>query len=273
MQCPLRYRFRVIDRIPEPPSLAATRGTLVHWVLERIFDLPAAARTPAAAHELVRPGWQDLLTTNPALASLFPPVEAPAQDLWFEQVRGLLDRWFTLENPQRLEPSDRELFVQARLDSGLLLRGYIDRLDIAPAGQIRVVDYKTGRAPRAEYESGALFQMRFYALVLWRSRKVIPDLMQLVYLGDGQVLRQVPQVAELTATEVKLDALGQAISTARATGHWPAKVSRLCDWCNFKDLCPQWGGTPPPLPQLDSATALPLNYPSTVSNSSRDGSP
>ncbi|NLG21049.1 MAG: PD-(D/E)XK nuclease family protein, partial [Actinomycetales bacterium] len=37
MQCPLLYRFRVIDRLPEPPSAAAARGTLVHAALERVF--------------------------------------------------------------------------------------------------------------------------------------------------------------------------------------------------------------------------------------------
>ncbi|MFE7455246.1 PD-(D/E)XK nuclease family protein, partial [Streptomyces griseus] len=42
MQCPLLYRFRVIDKLPEKPSEAATRGTLVHAVLERLFDAPAA---------------------------------------------------------------------------------------------------------------------------------------------------------------------------------------------------------------------------------------
>jgi putative RecB family exonuclease len=44
MQCPLLYRFRVIDRLPEKPSEAATRGTLVHAVLERLFDAPEIGR-------------------------------------------------------------------------------------------------------------------------------------------------------------------------------------------------------------------------------------
>src|SRR5215471_3525620 len=57
MACPLLYRFRVIDRLPEPPSPAAARGTLVHAVLERLFDEPAPARTPAAAQSLVEPEW------------------------------------------------------------------------------------------------------------------------------------------------------------------------------------------------------------------------
>ena len=38
--CPLLYRFRVIDRLPAPPSHAAARGTLVHAVLERLFEIP-----------------------------------------------------------------------------------------------------------------------------------------------------------------------------------------------------------------------------------------
>ena len=42
MTCPLLFRFRTIDRLPEPPSHAATRGSPVHAVLERLFDLTAA---------------------------------------------------------------------------------------------------------------------------------------------------------------------------------------------------------------------------------------
>ena len=57
MTCPLLYRFRVIDRLPERPSRAATRGTLVHAVLETLFDLPADERTlPGPAALLPRPG-------------------------------------------------------------------------------------------------------------------------------------------------------------------------------------------------------------------------
>ena len=47
--CPLLYRFRVVDRLPSAPSPAAARGTLVHAVLERLFDLPARERTIEAA--------------------------------------------------------------------------------------------------------------------------------------------------------------------------------------------------------------------------------
>src|SRR5450759_4604864 len=69
--CPLLYRFRTIDRLPEAPSKAATRGTLVHAVLEALFDLPAAARTLDAATALVPAAWQRVLAESPEARQLF----------------------------------------------------------------------------------------------------------------------------------------------------------------------------------------------------------
>src|SRR5690625_3693555 len=75
MQCPLLYRFRTIDELPEPPSSAALRGTLVHSVLENVFDLPAASRTVEKAQELVGPAWEELLASEPEAAALFQSAE------------------------------------------------------------------------------------------------------------------------------------------------------------------------------------------------------
>jgi putative RecB family exonuclease len=137
-----------------------------------------------------------------------------------------------------------------------VLRGYVDRLDVAATGEVRVVDYKTGRSPREAFEGKALFQMRFYALVLWRTHGVVPRMLQLVYLGDGQVLRHCPDEAELLATERKLRALWQAIERAATTGDWRPSPGRLCDWCDHRALCPAFGGTPPELPGRAQLLAL-----------------
>jgi putative RecB family exonuclease len=256
MTCPLLYRFRVIDKLPEPPSPAAARGTLVHAVLERLFDHPRAERTPDAAHALVLPEWERLAAAEPELTTLF---DGPDElQTWLKDAAAAVDSYFRLEDPRRLEPADRELYVEALLDSGLRLRGYIDRLDVAPAGEIRVVDYKTGKAPPPDFEARALFQMKFYALVLWRARGTIPRLLQLMYLGDGQVVRYAPDEAGLRATERKVMALWAAIERAREAGDWRPRPGRLCDWCAHKALCPEFGGTPPPLPapeELDAAIA------------------
>ena len=265
MTCPLLYRFRVIDRLPEAPSSAATRGTVVHSVLERLFDLPSAQRTLDQARSMLGPQWQQLLESEPELDALFGD-DVEALDGWLSSAEGLLDTYFQLEDPQRLEPAERELLVETVLDSGLTLRGYVDRLDLSAAGDMRVVDYKTGRAPSEGFEAKALFQMRFYALVLWRLHGRVPRMLQLLYLGSGEVLRYEPDEADLRATERKVDALWQAILRATASGDWRPKRSKLCDWCEHQVRCPEFGGTPPPLPVEVSPAVVESEAPSPRSH-------
>jgi putative RecB family exonuclease len=248
LTCPLLYRFRVIDRLPEPPSPAAARGTLVHAVLERLFDEPAASRTPQTAQAMLAPQWERLLSEEPALAGLFG--DEQERTAWLTEARAMLDRYFALEDPTRLEPRHREHAVEAVLESGLLLRGYIDRVDVTADGEIRIVDYKTGRSPREEYEASALFQMKFYAVVLWLTQQQVPKLLQLIYLGNGEIMRYAPDESDLRATVRKIDALWRAIERARSTGDWRPRPGRLCAWCAHQAICPAFGGTPPPLPPL-----------------------
>ncbi len=182
MSCPLLYRFRVIDRLPEPPSSVATRGTLVHAVLERLFDLPAADRTIDRAAESLEPQWQQLLVERPELTELFPSPDDESFAQWLASARRLLETYFSLEDPRRIEPAQRELLVEAQLDggsAGIRLRGFVDRVDVAPDGRIRIVDYKTGNAPSELFEEKSLFQLKFYALVMWRVTGTIPSLLQL----------------------------------------------------------------------------------------------
>jgi len=254
--CPLLYRFRTIDRLPETPSRAAVRGTVVHAVLEQLFDLPAGERTLGAARELLPEIWQRLAADEPAIAALFDAEESGGGDgdggadglsAWLTSASELLGNYFALEDPSRLEPVAREQLVEVVID-GLRLRGYIDRLDENDRGELRVVDYKTGATPREAFEAKALFQMKFYALVLWRTRGVVPAMLQLVYLGNGEMLRYVPDEADLRATERKVEAIWRAIRHAEESGDWRPQRTKLCAWCSFQDLCPEFGGTPPPLP-------------------------
>jgi putative RecB family exonuclease len=245
--CALLYRFRVIDRLPEPPSLDAARGTVVHGVLERLFDLPAVERTIAAAGADVEPGWQSILADEPDLAALVADAPGGLEAL-VSSTRELLDSYFALEDPKRLEPADREVLVETTLPSGIHLKGFVDRLDRSPAGDLRVVDYKTGRSPSEAFEGKALFQLRFYALVLWRSTGVLPRLLRLYYLRDREVLDYQPDEGDLTGLERQLDAIASAIEKARETGDWRHKASKLCNWCSCQSLCPEFGGTPPALP-------------------------
>lgn len=245
LQCPLLFRLRVVDRLPEPSSTAAARGTLVHAVLEQLFDLPAADRTVDAAKALVEPAWAVLEAGSAAYADL---VAQDEERLALLATAGrLLETYFTLEDPTRLEPRARELQVRVDLEGGPQLRGVIDRVDVAPNGWVRVVDYKTGRSPRAGYESSALFQMRFYAYVVWKTRGVLPKRLQLEYLGDGVVVSHEPTEAEMLTLEQRVRSIWAGIEDTARSGSWPTRRSKLCDWCSFRDLCPEFGGTPPPV--------------------------
>ena len=253
--CPLKYRLRVLDRLPEPPSREATRGTVVHAVLEQLFDLPATERTIERAAELLAPAWKQIAEAEPDVAALFDGDDAGLAE-WLASARALLGNYFALEDPARLEPAERELYVTHDLpDAGVRLHGYVDRLDRSATGRTRVVDYKTGRAPGEQYEVSALFQLKFYALLLWRSEGVIPDALRLIYLGDVVTVDYRPDPDELVRFERSLLALWTAIQRATTTGDWRPRRSTLCGWCSFQAYCPEFGGTPPPLPDPQSSAA------------------
>ncbi len=238
MQCPLLYRFRVIDKLPEKPSEAATRGTLVHAVLERLFDAPATERTAPRAKSLIPGQWDRLREAKPELAELFADADEKAAGerlaRWLTEAEQLVERWFTLEDPTRLEPAERELFVEAQLDSGLKLRGIIDRVDVAPSGEVRIVDYKTGKAPRPEYAEGALFQMKFYALVVWRLKRSSRAASSWSIWAAVTSLTYDPVLADLERVERKLHALWEAIRLATETGDWRPRPTKLCGWCDHQ---------------------------------------
>lgn len=247
-QCPLLYRFRAIDRLPEPTSTAQLRGSVVHAALEQLYTLPAAERSPDTARTLVTPAWEQVLAERPALATEFD--ETLRADM-LEQARELLSWYYRMEDPTRFDPQACEQRVEVELTDGTVLRGIVDRIDVAPTGELRVVDYKTGKAPseaRALAEFKAMFQMKFYAVAVLRSRGVLPARLRLLYLADGQILDYSPDHDELLRFERTLMAIWQAIEKAGATGDFRPKTSKLCGWCAHQAHCPSFGGTPPPYP-------------------------
>ena len=187
--------------------------------------MPAGARSPQHAATLVEPSWTRLIAEEPELAQIFDdPAVTTASFL--AAARDLLSGYFAVEDPNRLEPADRELYVEAEVDGRLVIRGIIDRLDVSPAGDLRVVDYKTGGAPREAFEARAMFQLKFYALVLWRTRGVVPRVLRLMYLRDQEVCDFAPEAAELERFERTLLALWEAIELATRSGDFRAKPSR-----------------------------------------------
>lgn len=231
--CPQIYKFRVVDKLPESISLDAERGTLVHSVLEELFNSSADSRTYQRAKEILLLEWIGQLERKPDLAQL-----VLNEKEWIDRAAALLETYFSLEEPASIEPTSRELHLEMDLSADIYLHGYVDRLDIAPTGEVRIVDYKTGKAPKPGWEEKALFQLRIYALIYWRTFGVIPRLLQLMYLGDGQLIKNTPSEYELHNTEKKLLSIAADIRYAVENEIWIPKPSRLCDWCSFKSICP-----------------------------------
>ena len=231
--CPQQYKYRKIDKLPEPPSLDAERGTLVHTILQDLFEIPAPERTPAAAIDLLPSRWSAQLADKPALLEM-----VTNEKEWLDRASALISTYFTLENPTTFEATHREMHLENDFDTNIYLHGYVDRLDIAPTGEVRIVDYKTGKAPKPGWEEKALFQLRVYALLYWKSTGVLPRLLQLIYLGDGKVIKSNPTMSDIESAEKVLRRVAKDIFISIEKEYWPPKPSRLCDWCYFKSICP-----------------------------------
>ena len=232
-QCPKLYNYRVIQKLPEPISLDAERGTLVHSVLEELMAQPTHDRTFDFAHSRIQNHWQLQLENRPGLSELVPD-----QKEWMDRVTALLQNYFQLENPQIFQPTHIEEHLELPANNSLLLHGYVDRIDVAPTGEVRIVDYKTGKSPKPGYEDKALFQLRFYGLLWFRIKNVVPKLLQLLYLGDAQTIRSYPTESDLLMAERKALKIGEDILISHEKDFWPTQKSRLCDWCSFKKICP-----------------------------------
>ncbi len=233
--CPLAFRFSQIERLPEPPSAPAVKGTLVHAALERLFwHHPAGARTPVAAAQEVERAW-DALRDDEEVVGLGLDDEAAAE--FVEDARRLVANYFLLEDPNEARAVGVELGVETDLD-GLRLRGIIDRLDVTPDGRLIVVDYKTGRAPSERFERGSLGGVQTYALLCESMLGQAPAEVRLLYLREPLAITAIATEQTIRGQRKRATAVWTAIERACNAEDFRPNVGPLCDYCNFKASCP-----------------------------------
>lgn len=239
--CALAFRFSAIDRLPEPPTTATAKGTLVHRALERLHwhHQRGERSLPAALGELAH-AWGEL-TADPEFADLgLAEDEAEALRADAEE---LVRRYFDLEDPDAVDAVGVELTLEADV-GGLRLRGIIDRLDRTPGGDLVVVDYKTGRVPRETHEQASLAGVQFYALLCEQVLGQRPTHVRLLYLRDPVAIEAVPTDQSLRGLRLRTSAIWTAIEQACRHEDFRPKPSALCSWCSFKAFCPAFGGDP-----------------------------
>lgn len=240
-KCALQFRFSSIDRLPEPSSPAATKGTVVHRALERLFcHEPPGARTVEAALAQLALATPEVLT-DAENADL-----EMSDDEWAEfhaDTEALVRRYFELEDPNGVNAIGFELKLEAQVGN-LRLRGIIDRLDLDEDGGLVVTDYKTGKAPSETFERDSLGGVQFYAYLCEQNFGVRPSRIQLLHLREPVAISAVPSDQSIKGLTQRASAIWTAVERAYATNDFRPKPSRLCDWCAFQAYCPEFGGDP-----------------------------
>lgn len=246
--CPQLFKFRAIDRLPEPSTVYQARGTTAHLALQRLFDLPAQQRTPNTLYDLFRAAWAEIRGTE--FEGLFESVEE--ERAWGLESLELLSNYFSIEDPTSFDPIDRELDMLEDLD-GITIRGILDRMEESPDGSLVITDYKTGKAPPEKYALPAFFALKIYALLIRRRTGRTPDEIKLMYLNGPTVYRISVNDAQLDAMDRQLRALWSAIDRAIDEDRFPPRVSRLCEWCSFQSICPAFADAGATLATLTAA--------------------
>ena len=251
-ECPLAFRFSYLERLPEPPSAPASKGTLVHRALELLMCRPPSDRTIDAALADLDRARADF-AADPEFSELELNEEEWAQ--FHADAEALVRRYFELEDPTTVRPIGLELKLEARVGDARL-RGVIDRLELDADGELVVTDYKTGGVPSERFEGKSLSGVHIYALLCEQMLGRRPARVQLYYLQKPEAIIATANEQTVGGVERRTTALWKAITRACSHDDFRPHRSRLCDWCAFQAYCPEFGGDP--------AQAVELLGPGTV---------
>jgi putative RecB family exonuclease len=239
--CPLSFRFSYIERLPEPPSAAASKGTLVHLALQHLLWRPPAERTVEhALADLGRAASE--LAADPEFAELSMNDEEWAA--FHGDAEKLVRRYFEIEDPREVKVLGLELRVTAETSTGVVIRGVIDRLELDENGELVVTDYKTGSAPSEGWEQKSLAGVHIYSLLCERMLGRRPARVQLLYLSKPERIITCPSDQSLRGVEVKSGAVMKAVRIACTRDDFRPRPSALCAFCSFQEFCPEYGGRP-----------------------------
>lgn len=237
--CALSFRLSNIDRLPEPPSAQAAKGTLVHRALELLmWEEDPAGRTEQAALDKLARAVPEILDGE-EYAGL--GLDGAEREEFVADAATLIRNYFTLEDPQAVNVIGTELRMSVELGT-LRLSGIIDRLEIDRDGQLVVTDYKTGKAPRANLEQARLTGVHFYSFLCERVLGRRPARIQLLHLREPVAISAFPSDQSIRGLQQQTLAIWAAVEQACRREDFRPKPGRLCDYCAYHEYCPALGG-------------------------------
>lgn len=230
-QCPRRWQLRYVERLPDPPGVAALAGTLVHRVLERLLGEPTAARTVERARALAAEEWP-LHCELDEVAALGLDGDGIKQYKWrvWQAITGL----WQLEDPTAVQVLATECRLDVQLGAVPFL-GVLDRVEDAADGVV-VSDYKSGRPPGASHVADKLDQVLLYAAA-WRAVSGIePKRARLLYLGARSIEIETTDAA-MEAAVGRLHERWDALLSCADAECFEPRVGPLCAWCPYTERC------------------------------------
>ena len=228
-QCGLKYFFSYIDGWREPPTSALAGGSITHEVVEHLYRLKPHERTLEIAMNLLREHGPRMLRENE-----YKPFE---NDLKMKHnVKEAIENLFKVEDPQQVlvQPEHIEMELSVEIN-GVNFFGKVDRFTVA--GLNRVTDYKTGKSP-GKFIEDMLAQPYLYALGYKEQFDITVDEVELIFLNAQEVVRRPADSGLVLAQGEKLAQMRASSEFDVANSSWEARVSRLCDYCAFEQVCP-----------------------------------
>ena len=232
-QCPRRWRFRYVDRLPDPPGTDALVGTFAHRVLEHLMQRPPSRRSKDDARRIARASWPEMSDSDD-FRDLELSDEQSREFRW-QAWRAIEGLWH-LEDPAGVDVQATEQQVSVTLD-GVPFRGVVDRVESEPDGLV-ISDYKSGRAPTARYAPGRLQQVLLYAAAIAAETGERPVRAQLLYLGQKIVATDTTGF-EIDGAVEQFKSTWDAIGDACQADDFSAQPGPLCDYCPYAELCPE----------------------------------
>ncbi len=235
--CPKKYEFSYLLKTPRgPDGIEAFMGSRVHDALEWLYGEVKVCRLPSEEDLVGRYAlvWDECWSDD---------VRVTRQDRTVDDYRAIGEKALR-QYHRRYAPFDQgvtvglEMRVGIRLDETHEIVGYIDRLVKASDGVWEIHDYKTSATLATQEKADADRQLALYELAV---REMYPDAREVCLVWhyvafDHEVrsCRTPEQLADLRAEILS------AVRRIEAQSEFPTKVSRLCDWCDFRTMCPAW---------------------------------